>query len=136
MIKILIDTNIILDIVLKRKPFFIESARIFEKIDDKLVEGSVTATSITDLYYIASKQTDKTQAKNFLIDLIQVVNIIGIDKEIVVEAIESDMKDFEDAIQSFAAEYNELEFIVTRNVNDFIGSNIEAIEPKELLNRL
>lgn len=46
------------------------------------------------------------------------------------------MKDFEDAIQSFAAEYNEIEFIVTRNVNDFVGSNIEAMEPKELLKRL
>jgi predicted nucleic acid-binding protein len=136
MIKILIDTNIILDIALKRQPFFNESAQIFEKIDNKLIEGSITATSITDIYYIASKQTDKIQAKNFLIDLIQVVSIIGVDREIVVEAIESDIKDFEDAIQSFAAEYNELDFIVTRNINDFVGSNVKAIEPNELLKKL
>jgi predicted nucleic acid-binding protein len=136
MIKILIDTNIILDIALKRQPFFNESAQIFEKIDNKLIEGSITATSITDIYYIASKQTDKIQAKKFLIDLIQVVSIIGVDREIVVEAIESEMKDFEDAIQSFAAEYNELDFIVTRNVNDFVGSNVKAIEPNELLKKL
>lgn len=59
MIKILIDTNIILDIAFGRQPFFIESSQIFEKIDDELIEGSITATSITDIYYIASKQTNK-----------------------------------------------------------------------------
>jgi hypothetical protein len=105
-------------------------------IDEKLVEGYVSATSITDIYYIASKQTDKIKARDFIIDLIKIVNVVGIDKEIIVDAIESDLKDFEDAIQAFAAEYNEIEIIVTRNVGDFKGSTIEAIEPKELVKRV
>ena len=109
---------------------------IFEKIDDKLGEGFITATSVTDIYYIASKQKDKITAKKFLIDLLQVVGVVGVDRDIVIDAIESNIKDLEDAIQSIAAEYNEIDTVITRNTIDFIGSNINAIEPAEFLKDL
>ena len=62
--------------------------------------------------------------------------LLVIDKEIIVDALNSDLKDFEDAIQVVAAEYNDIEIIVTRNISDFIDCGIEVLEPKELINRL
>ena len=99
MIKALIDTNVILDIALKREPFFEYSSKIFDKIDDQLLEGYITASSISDIYYIASKQKDKIQARTFLLNLVQILEIIGVDKDIVIESLESELPDFEDAIQ-------------------------------------
>ncbi len=136
MIKILFDTNVILDIALKREPFFTDSVRLFDKIDEKIINGFISATSVTDIYYIASKETDKKRAREFLFDLIQIVDIIGVDKEVIIDALESDIKDFEDAVQAISAGYNEIEIIVTRNVKDFINCGLEVLEPKELIDKL
>lgn len=136
MIRALIDTNVILDIALNREPFFEYSSKIFDKIDDQILEGFITASSITDIYYIASKQKDKFQARDFLIGLIQILEVIGIDKGIVVEALESDMPDFEDAIQVFSAKLNSIDLIITRNKSDFATSGIKVIEPRELIQSL
>jgi len=136
MIKALIDTNVILDVALKREPFFKDSSRIFECIDDQSLEGYITASSITDIYYIASKQRDKLLARSFLLNLIQILEIIGVDKDIVIQALESDMADFEDAIQAFSAKYNSIDLIITRNKADFANSGIKAMEPLEFIHSL
>jgi len=136
MIKALIDTNVILDLALKREPFFKDSSRIFECIDDQSLEGYITASSITDIYYIASKQRDKLLARSFLLNLIQILEIIGVDKDIVIQALESEMPDFEDAIQTFSAKYNSIDLIITRNKADFANSGIKAMEPLEFIHSL
>jgi predicted nucleic acid-binding protein len=135
MIKALIDTNVILDIALNREPFFQYSSRIFDKIDDQILEGFITASSITDIYYIASKQKDKFQARKFLIGLIQILEVIGIDKDIVIQALESEMSDFEDAIQVFSAKSNSIDLVITRNVADFASSGMEVFTPQEFIQK-
>ena len=136
MIKAVIDTNVILDIALKREPFFNYSARIFECIDDQTLEGYITASSITDIYYIATKQRDKYLARNFLLNLIQIIEIIGVDRDIVIQALECDMPDFEDAIQSFSAKSNSIDLIITRNKADFAKSGLKVLYPLEFLQSL
>ncbi len=131
--RLLLDTNIILDIVLKRSPHFEYSSRIFELIDKKQIVGYITATTVTDIYYIARKEKGKEIALEFISNLIEVVDVLGIDKNIIVKAIKSKLKDFEDAIQVSAAEYNEIEIIVTRNKSDFLSSGLEVMTPKELI---
>ena len=131
MIRALIDTNVILDIALNREPFFKYSSMIFDRIDDQILEGFITASSITDIYYIASKQKDKFQARKFLISLIQILEVIGIDKDIVIQALESEMPDFEDAIQVFSAKSNSIDLVITRNVADFASSGMNALTPQE-----
>lgn len=133
MIKALIDTNVILDIALKREPFFEYSSKIFGKIDDLLLEGYITASSITDIYYIASKQKDKSQAQNFLINLVQILEVIGVDKDIVIQALESNIPDFEDAIQVFSAKMNSIDVVITRNIADFAASGMKVLTPQEFL---
>ncbi len=136
MIKALIDTNVILDIALKREPFFEYASKVFEKIDDYLLEGYITASSITDIYYIASKQKDKSQARAFLIGLVQILEVIGVDKDIVIDSLECDVPDFEDAIQIFSAKSNFIDIVITRNANDFALSGMKVLTPQEFIQKL
>jgi len=136
MIKAVIDTNVILDIALNREPFFEYSSQIFDQIDDQILEGYITASSVTDIYYIASKQKDKSQARKFLISLIQILDVIGIDKDIVIQALECDLPDFEDAIQVFSAKSNSIDLIITRNVADFSTSGMKVLTPQEFIQNL
>jgi predicted nucleic acid-binding protein len=131
--RILLDTNIILDIALKREPHFEHSARLFELIDNKQFIGYITATTVTDIYYIARKEKGKDIALEFISNLIEVVDVLGIDKNTIVKALKSKMKDFEDAVQVSAAEYHDIEIIVTRNKSDFLNAGLEVLSPKELV---
>ncbi|MEX0982214.1 MAG: PIN domain-containing protein [Bacteroidales bacterium] len=131
--RLLIDTNIILDIALKRDPFFKASADFFKSINNKTIFGFVTATTVTDIYYIAKKERGHSIAIEFIGNLIQLVDLIGIDKEIIIEALTLDLVDFEDSIQSVASSYNQIDLIITRNTKDFKASKIKAMTPVEFL---
>jgi predicted nucleic acid-binding protein len=136
MIKALIDTNVILDIALKRAPFFEYASMIFDKIDDQILEGYITASSVTDIYYIASKQKDRFQARAFLLNLVQIIEVIGVDKDIVIDALKCDIPDFEDAIQVLSAKSNSIDLIITRNISDFELSGLEVLTPLEFIQKL
>ena len=125
--KILLDTNIILNIALRREPHFTHSSKLFGLIDEKLIAGYITATSLTDIYYIARKEKSKNDAKKFIIDLIKILIVLGVNKEIVEDALASDVDDFEDAVQVYSAAYNEIETVVTRNKKDFQESDLARI---------
>ena len=131
--RILLDTNIILDIALGRLPHLADSADVFRKIDNESIYGFVTATTITDIYYVAKREKGHQTTIDFISNLIEIVDIIGIDKEIVIASLISDFADFEDAIQSVSSRLNGIDYIITRNHKDFIKSEISAVSPKELL---
>ncbi len=131
----LLNTNIILDIALNWDSFYEDALKLFILIDEEELSGSVTASTITDIYYISKKEQGHHTAINFIKNLIEVVDIIGVDKETISRALSSEMKDFEDAIQSTAAELNQLDLILTRNKSDFIGSAIEVLTPEEFLKK-
>jgi predicted nucleic acid-binding protein len=131
--RVLIDTNVILDIALKRQPFFDSSSEFFYLIDLDKIAGFVTATTITDIYYISKKETNSETAIHFISGLLDIVDIVGVDKEVIVNALHSGMKDFEDAVQVSAAEYNEIRIIVTRNKADFNGCGLEIFTPDEFI---
>lgn len=131
--RLLLDTNIILDIALKREPHFEHSSRLFELIDNKRIIGYITATTVTDIYYISRKEKGNEIAIEFISNLIEVVDVLGIDKNTIVKALNSKLKDFEDAVQVAAAEYHEIEIIVTRNKSDFVNTGIEILSPKEFI---
>lgn len=130
---ILLDTNIILDLALQRQPYFEEAIAIFKLIDKSNIRACVTASSITDIYYIVKKSKSHNEAIAIVKNIIQYFEIISVDKEIIVRALESSMKDFEDAIQSFAALSENIDYIVTRNIKDFENSKVLAISPQEFL---
>jgi len=131
--RILLDTNIILDIALRRNSHFDLSAEVLGKINNDTIFGFVTATTITDIYYIAKKEKGHKISISFISDLIEVVDILGIDKKVIIESLESYILDFEDAIQSVASKNNHIDLIISRNRKDFDKSDIKALTPEECL---
>jgi len=133
MTNILLDTNIILDIALKRQPFFESSSKIFLMMDQNILSSYVTATTITDIYYIARKEKSRNIAREFIINLVSIVDVLGVDQYVIHEALQRDMKDFEDAIQVSAADLRDIKIIVTRNPRDFNNCGLEVYTPDELI---
>ncbi len=130
---VLFDTNIILDIALKREPFFQDAIKLFTLIDDQKIVGFVTATTITDIYYLSKKANGHAKTIQFIESLLKIVEIIGVDKTTILKAISLKIKDFEDGIQVSATLLNDIEVIITRNEKDFIGSNVIVNTPNEFL---
>jgi predicted nucleic acid-binding protein len=128
---VLFDTNIILDLALKRKDFFEDAFNLFKLIDQSKINDWVTASTITDIYYVSKKEKSHIETISFLKDLIEIVGVIGVDREIILKALFSEFKDFEDAIQSIAARINKIDVIITRNKKDFKDSLPRAFTPKE-----
>jgi predicted nucleic acid-binding protein len=131
--RILLDTNIILDIALGREPHFTDSADVFKKIDNKSIFGFVSATTIADFYYIAKKGKGHQIVIDFILNLIEIIDIIGIDREVIIKSLISELDDFEDVIQSVSSRINNIDYIITRNIKDFIKSEITALTPGDFL---
>jgi len=131
--RVLLDTNIILDIALKRFPHFEISSKIFELIDLKQIQAHITATTVTDIYYIAKKEKGNQLAIEFVINLIDIVEVIGVDKIVIQKALKSGFTDFEDAVQASAAAFNDIATIITRNKSDYSNTDLTILSPEELL---
>lgn len=131
--KVLFDTNIILDLALNRVPFIQDAIKLFELIDQKIFTACITATTITDIYFISKKEKGHDEAIQFLKNLFTIVEIVAVDKEVVLNAISLNLMDFEDAVQISASELNRIETIITRNKSDFLNSSLTVLTPKEFL---
>lgn len=131
--RVLFDTNIILDIALKRVPHFELAAELFGMIDEMKITGHVTASTITDIYYISKKQKGHMSAIAFISSLIEILDVVGVNRETIINALEMDLKDFEDSIQASAAQYYKLDCIITRNELDFEKSDLKVFTPEEYL---
>jgi len=134
--QILIDTNIILDIALQREPFFEIANQIFGKIDEGEVKGFITASSVTDIYYVSRKACGREKTIAFIRELIDILEVLSVTKETIINALDAEFKDFEDAVQFCVADMNCIDVIVTRNKSDFGLSIIEVCTPEELIKRL
>lgn len=134
--KILIDTNVILDIALKREPFVEHAALFLKTAQQQMIRLFMTATTVTDLYYITRKEKGKKTALSFIEDLLQFVNVTSVDKNIIIKALRSEMSDFEDAIQAYSAKQEAITTIVTRNEKDFIRSGLDIHSPESFLQTL
>ena len=131
--RVLLDTNVILDIALMREPHYALAVAIFERIDAQGIEASMTASSVTDIYYIAKREKGHADAIGFVRGLIRVVQVLGVDREIIEMALDSEMKDFEDAVQASAASVQGISMVITRNKDDFATSGMDVYTPKEFL---
>lgn len=120
-----LDTNILLDFLTDRQPFSEQAATLFQFAKDGKVKLYVAAISFNNIYYIVRQVQTHSKIIELLKSLAQLVEIIAVDDSVLKSALASDFKDFEDAIQSFAAEsIPEMEAIITRNQKDFKKSNL------------
>lgn len=134
--RVLLDTNIILDFFLEREPFFHDASRLFDAIADKKVEGFVTASSITDIFYICRRQTqDVEEARQILVTTLALLSVCPVDHSRLAAALESGLADFEDAVQIACAEAQNLEAIITRNPQDFQTTNISVFSADQFIEK-
>jgi predicted nucleic acid-binding protein len=129
--RVLLDTNVILDVAQERTPFNASATRILRASDFERTHLFVTASSATDIYYILRKSAGRETAFVFLMDLFKVVDVCPVDKNILLEALASNFPDFEDAVQNAAAIETRVEIIVTRNKADYATSSLTVLTPDE-----
>jgi len=134
MMKILIDTDVILDFFFDRKPFSENSSIILNMCERKHIQGFVTPVIISNSYYLLRRNAQHDKVIDKLKQLLSITDVLNMNKQIVVNALNSDFKDFEDALQNFAAVSNgDIDVIVTRNVKHFKKSEIAVLTPESFL---
>ncbi len=132
--KILIDTNILLDYLLEREPFFGDAKEVILSCADGKVKGCIAAHSIPNIFYILRKDYNAKERREVLLNLCKIFDVEGIDKAKLILALNNDVfSDFEDCLQTECAEAYGADYIVTRNVSDYSTSEVKAIEPKDYL---
>jgi predicted nucleic acid-binding protein len=136
-VKVLIDTNIALDFLLQREPFLQDAELLFESIERGEVAGCVTATTLTDIFYISRRHTRSIeQARQAVSEMLTVMVICPVDRAVLELAFDSGFNDFEDAVQIFSAVAQGLEAIVTRDAQGFSSSPIPVMSVQEVLQQV
>jgi len=132
--KLFIDTNIVIDLLSKREPFFEESANLFSLADKKAIEISVSSLTIANTSYTLLRQMNSIKAKEVLRKLRLIVEILPLDDKIVGLALNDEsFSDFEDGLQYFTAIENSKDIIITRNLKDFKNSKLPTITASQFL---
>ncbi|MDQ7083977.1 MAG: PIN domain-containing protein [Sulfurovum sp.] len=131
--KILLDTNIVLDILLAREPFVEEAKEIFLLIENHKIEGFICATTMTTIHYLIGRQKDKASADGLVLNLLKLFEVALVDKQILQDASLNNGVDYEDAVIYTSAKYAEIDIIITRDKRGFKNSDISILKPKEFL---
>lgn len=134
--KVLIDTNIILDVLCNRKDFVDDSAKVFKLCEVKKIMGYISALSIPNIVYIMRKELDMEKVKEILEKLSLIFEIVDLRADDLKRASTLDFNDYEDAIQSTQASRIKANYIITRNIKDYNKSKVTAIKPSELIERI
>jgi len=130
---LLIDTNIILDLLAKRQPFYDFAAELFSLADKKKIKLYTSSLSIINTNYILSKTLSEKEAREILRKFRILVKILSCDEKIIDLGLNSHFKDFEDSVQYFTATENNINGIITRNLKDFKSSQIPVMTAEEFL---
>lgn len=131
--QILIDTNVVLDVLLNRTPYSANAEQIL-RISDSDVQKFISASSVTDIFYIARKELkDKTLAINLIKLLLKIIHVANVSEQEIILALNSNWSDFEDSVQNSVAQSHNFDMIITRNKKDFSKSNIQIETPSEFM---
>ncbi len=132
--KLFIDTNIIIDLLAKREPFYDEAAMLFTLADKRKVSLSVSALTFANTNYILLQSKKPEEAKLILRKLKLLVQVLPLDEKIVGLSLnDNDFKDYEDALQYFTALENGVDVIITRNLKDFQKARLPVMTPAQFL---
>ena len=132
--RILIDTNIIIDLLARRKEFYNEAAALFSLADKRELQLTISALTFANTSYVLSKLSSPKEAKEILRKFKVLVEILSLNDKIIVLALsDNDFKDFEDGLQYYSAIENKIDVILSRNKKDFKNSKIPVLTAKEYL---
>ncbi len=134
--QVLIDTNVILDVLLNREQF-VDAAVTILKLSEDEVQKFVSASAVTDIYYMAYQELrDKQFVRELLKKLLSIIHVACVSEENILTALDSDWSDFEDSVQNAVAESQNYDAVITRNKNDYKKSMLNVFSPNEFLDYL
>jgi predicted nucleic acid-binding protein len=132
--RILIDSDVILDLLLDRKPFCEDSLALIYACEQKQLQGFVTPVIIANVYYIFRQNASHITVTEQLKLLLKIISVLNMDQKQVLAALDSKFTDFEDALQYFSAiQSNKVDVIITRNTSDYKKSALPVFTPIEFL---
>jgi predicted nucleic acid-binding protein len=132
---VFVDTDIVLDLLGNRKPFYRHAAELFTIADRSEITIFVSSLSFSNLNYILSKQYSSNQARKILMKFKTLVTVLSVSDKVVELALLSDFKDFEDALQYYTALENGVTLLLTRNLKDFKTAGIPIMTAEQYLKK-
>jgi predicted nucleic acid-binding protein len=134
---VLIDTNVVLDLLIRRKPHYENAARISVLSEKGYISSYISAAAVTDIYYIAKKElNDKEVVVGLLEKLLKTTHIADVSEASIHEALGLKWNDFEDSVQYITGKSISAEYIITRDPKDFADSQIDVISPEAFLDQI
>lgn len=130
--KILFDTNVVLDVLLARQPFLAVATALFSEVEERRIEGFLCATTLTTVDYLLNKTLPTVQARAAIQTLLHLFEVAAVDKTVLSTAAGSAFSDFEDAVLYFAGKQADVSGLVTRNTQDFVHAEYPVYTPTEL----
>jgi predicted nucleic acid-binding protein len=134
MTHLFLDTNVVIDFLVDRKPFSIQAAKLFDHAEKGRIKIYISTVSYNNIYYIVKKLSSHKQTISILKDLEKITETVGTTKKIMQNALNSEFKDYEDAIQYYCAtSHKKIEAIITRDVADFKNADMTILTLDEAL---
>lgn len=131
MTRVLLDVNVILDVLLDRRPFADSASDVWRAVETGQAEGFLSAHAVTTIHYLNTKAVGKRMARDTTSALLSVFGVAEVDAGVVADALALNWTDFEDAVTAAAARGAACEALITRNPRDFKGSPVRALAPPE-----
>ena len=132
--RLMIDTNIFLDVLSRREPFYADSRAVLELCESKKVLGFVSASSVTDIFYLVHRYLHSTEmAYKALGSVLDIAKVLSVTNDDVLNAYLIRASDFEDCLLATCAKSGDCDAIVTRNKGDFLSFGVTLLSPKEVL---
>ena len=135
-LRLLLDTNVVLDVLAARAPWYQDAAMLLSAIEEGRATGAVAVHAITTLHYLLARSLGRAPTLAALARLTKLLDVVAVDQAVVLEAMAMGLRDLEDAVQAVCALRVEADYLVTRNAKDFRGSGLTVATPAEVLARL
>lgn len=131
--KVVIDTNVVLDLLLDRSPHADAAARLFAQVETGLLPACLCATTVTTIHYIAAKTVGDRAARAHVARLMSMLELAPVTRQVIEHALASPMTDFEDAVLAHAARLAGAQAVITRNERDFQHGPLRVYNPAQWL---
>jgi predicted nucleic acid-binding protein len=133
MMDVFVDTNVLLDVLAKRQPFYEDSAAVWTLAEQGRIRGLVSVLSFSNVYYVVRRLRDRRAATRAMLLLRGTFTPVACDEQVLSQAIDAGLKDFEDAIQYFSAVRTQVACLISRNPDHFPRSPLSVLTPTEFL---
>jgi predicted nucleic acid-binding protein len=131
--RVMFDTNVILDLLLDREPFVQEAKPLIAKVEQGVISGVLCATTVTTIHYLLGRSLGKSRTSEVIGSLLKLFEVASVTRAVLEDALEADDRDYEDAVLYKSAYHSGVDLIVTRDRSGFGKVDMPVMNPKELL---